>query len=39
VVIVDAVTVASVRGVHVRADEADDLADTRPRAAVDGGMR
>jgi protein phosphatase len=39
VVIVDAVTVATVRGVHVRADEADDLADTRPRAAVDGGMR
>jgi protein phosphatase len=39
VVIVDAVTVASVLGVHVRADEADDLADTRPRAAADGGMR
>ncbi|MFD5224368.1 PP2C family protein-serine/threonine phosphatase [Microbacterium sp. NPDC058342] len=39
VVIVDALTVASVRGVHVQADEADDLADTRPRAAADGGMR
>lgn len=39
VVVVDAVTVASARGIHVQADEADDLADTRPRAAVDGGMR
>lgn len=39
VVIVDALTVASVRGVHVQADEDDDLADTRPRAAADGGMR
>jgi len=39
VVIVDALTVASVRGIHVQADEADDIADTRPRAAADGGMR
>ncbi|WP_309127381.1 protein phosphatase 2C domain-containing protein [Microbacterium sp.] len=39
VVIVDALTVASVRGVHVQADEADDIDDTRPRAALDGGMR
>ncbi|SJN46235.1 Protein serine/threonine phosphatase PrpC, regulation of stationary phase [Microbacterium esteraromaticum] len=39
VVIVDALTVASARGVHVHADEADELDDTRPRAAVDGGMR
>ncbi|MGQ7311243.1 PP2C family protein-serine/threonine phosphatase [Microbacterium arabinogalactanolyticum] len=39
VVIVDALTVASVRGIHVQTDEDDDLADTRPRAAADGGMR
>lgn len=39
VVIVDALTVASVRGVHVRADESDELGDTRPRAEADGGMR
>lgn len=41
VVVVDALTVASVRGVHVQADDDDDddIADTRPRAAADGGMR
>ncbi|MDT0156121.1 protein phosphatase 2C domain-containing protein [Microbacterium sp. ARD32] len=39
VVIVDAVTVASVRGIHVQADDDEELADTRPRAAADGGMR
>ncbi|MFD5213709.1 PP2C family protein-serine/threonine phosphatase [Microbacterium sp. NPDC058345] len=39
VVIVDALAVASARGVHVQADEADDIDDTRPRAALDGGMR
>lgn len=39
VVIVDAVTVASARGIHMQADEADELDDTRPRAAADGGMR
>ena len=39
VVIVDALTVASVRGIHVQADEDEDLADTRPRAAADGEMR
>ncbi|BDZ39604.1 PP2C family protein-serine/threonine phosphatase [Microbacterium suwonense] len=39
VVVVDALTVASARGVHVQADEAEELDDTRPRAARDGGMR
>ena len=39
VVVVDALTVAAARGMHLRADDEDELADTRPRAAHDGGMR
>jgi protein phosphatase len=39
VVVVDALSVATARGMHLQADAEDDLADTRPRAAQDGGMR
>ncbi|GAA3932829.1 PP2C family protein-serine/threonine phosphatase [Microbacterium soli] len=39
VLVVDALTVASVRGVHVQTDDDEDVADTRPRAVADGGMR